>query len=47
MPKIETIKTIVIAVLISGIVAFVGGVHYANNSNAKTQTAVKSAQASK
>ena len=47
MPKVETIKTIVIAVLISGIVAFVGGVHYANNANAKTINTVSKIQTSK
>lgn len=36
----EHYKDIVIAVLITGIIAFIAGVQFANNSNAKIQAAV-------
>lgn len=43
----ETIKTIVIAVLVSGIIAFVAGVRYEQSQQMKVEKAVKQAQASK
>lgn len=39
----EHLKDIVIAILIVGVAAFAAGVHYANNQNATTQSAVKNA----
>lgn len=43
MKYMETIKTIMIAVLITGIIAFVAGMHWANSQNTKTQSAVRQA----
>ena len=40
----EHIKDILIAVLIVGVVAFIGGAHYADSKNAEMQNAVKNAQ---
>lgn len=42
----EHVKDILIAVLIVGVVAFIGGVHYADSKNAQMQSAVKQAQVS-
>jgi uncharacterized protein YpmB len=42
---IETIKTVVISVLITAIVAFVGGVMYANQTNNDKAAAVNAASA--
>lgn len=39
----EHYKDIVIAVLIAGVIAFIGGMHFANQHNAEMQTAVKAA----
>lgn len=39
--KVETVKTVVIAVLITAIVAFVGGMHYQGSANAKIQAQAK------
>lgn len=41
MKYLETVKTIVIAVLITGIIAFVAGMHFANAQNQKTLSQVK------
>lgn len=43
---VETVKTVLIAVMITGVVAFVAGMHYQNNLTSDKQTAVKSAVAS-
>lgn len=40
----ETLKTIVIAVLISSIIAFVAGVRYEKSQQADLQSALKQAQ---
>ncbi len=42
---IETIKTVIIAVLITGIIAFVGGMKYEAHNNQKVESAVKAVQA--
>jgi Tfp pilus assembly protein PilE len=39
----ETLKTVVIAVLITGIVAFVAGIHYQQNVDTTKSNAVNSA----
>ncbi len=41
---IETVKTVVIAVLITGVVAFVCGMNYQSNRQAEVQSAVEQAQ---
>lgn len=41
----EHYKDIVIAVLVAGVIAFIGGMHFANKHNADLQNAVKAAQA--
>lgn len=43
----EHIKDVIIAVLITGVVAFVLGVRYANNQNAQLTNAVQAAQTAK
>lgn len=35
--KLETVKTVLIAMLVTGILAFVGGIKYANSQNAKVE----------
>lgn len=42
---VETIKTVVIAVLVTAVVAFIGGMQYAQRQEARVNNAVKSAQA--
>jgi hypothetical protein len=42
--RAEHYKDIVIAVLVAGIVAFVGGVMFANGNNAKVQAAIDAVQ---
>ena len=42
---IETTKTVVIAVLITGVIAFVGGMRYQASLHAATETKVKQAVA--
>lgn len=44
---IETVKTVLISVLVTGILAFVGGMHYANAQHAKTTQAVQAAVSAK
>jgi Tfp pilus assembly protein PilE len=39
----ETIKTIVIAVLVTGVITFIGGMTYQNHINTDKSQAVKSA----
>jgi len=39
----EHAKDILIAVLITSVIAFIGGMHFANKHNAEVQNAVKSA----
>jgi hypothetical protein len=41
----EHIKDILIAVLVAAVIAFIGGMHFANKHNAEMQNAVKQAQA--
>lgn len=41
--KVETFKTILITVLVTGIVAFLGGMHVADQNNSDKQTAIKTA----
>jgi cell division protein FtsN len=41
---VETVKTVVIAVLITAIIAFIGGMHFANQRNAEVKQAVSAAQ---
>lgn len=41
---VETIKTVVIAVLITAIVAFIGGMHFASAQEARVSEAAKAAQ---
>lgn len=41
---IEAIKTVTIAVLVTALVAFIGGVKYANKQQAQIDQAVKKAQ---
>lgn len=43
----EHIKDVIIAVLITGVVAFVLGARYANNQNAQLTNAVQAAQTAK
>jgi Mn2+/Fe2+ NRAMP family transporter len=43
---IETVKTVIIAILVTAVIAFVGGMHFSNQRNAEMQGAVKAAQAS-
>lgn len=43
----ETIKTVVIAVLITAILAFVGGMKYQSREHQQVQSAVQAVQASK
>ncbi len=43
--KSEVAKTVVIAMLITGIIAFVGGMTFANNQNAKVNQAVETVKA--
>jgi len=43
----EHIKDVIIAVLITGVVAFVLGARYANNQNAQLTSAVQAAQTAK
>lgn len=38
---VETFKTVVIAVLVTAVVAFIAGMRYADNQNAEVQAAVK------
>jgi hypothetical protein len=47
VPKqtIETTKTVVIAVLITGVIAFVGGMQYQSSLQAQTNAQVKQAVA--
>lgn len=40
----EHIKDIMIAVLIAGVIAFIGGMHFANEQHAQMESAVKAAQ---
>ena len=40
----EHIKDIVIAILVAGVIAFIGGMHFANNQHAQMDSAVKAAQ---
>jgi Tfp pilus assembly protein PilE len=40
---IETIKTVVISVLIAGVIAFIAGVHYQSNIDSSKTDAVRSA----
>lgn len=42
----EHFKDILIAVLVTSVIAFVGGMHFANKHNAEVQSAVKAAQVS-
>lgn len=42
---VETAKTVVIAVLVSAIVAFISGMAYANKQQSKVDNAVASVQA--
>lgn len=39
--SVETFKTVVIAILITAVIAFVAGMQYANKQNAKVEAAVK------
>ena len=39
--SVETFKTVVIAILITAVIAFVAGMRYADNQNNKVQAAVK------
>lgn len=41
----EHFKDVIIAMLITAVIAFVGGMHFANKHNAEVQSAVKAAQA--
>lgn len=41
---IETVKTVTIAILVTAVIAFVGGMHFSNQRNAEMQKAVKQAQ---
>ena len=38
---VETVKTVLIAILVTAVVAFIAGMRYADNQNAKVQAAVK------
>ena len=40
---VETIKTVLIAVLVTAVIAFIGGMHFSNQRNAELQSAVKQA----
>jgi hypothetical protein len=42
---IEAIKTVLIAVLITGLLAFIGGMQYQKHQQAEVQKAVKAVQA--
>lgn len=42
--SVETFKTVLIAILITGVIAFVAGMRYANEQNAKVEAAVKNVQ---
>lgn len=42
---VETFKTVLIAILVTAVVAFVAGMRYADNQNAKLEAAVKNVQA--
>lgn len=44
---VETVKTVLIAVLVTAIVAFVGGMHYQSGQNAKVMSAVTNATSKK
>lgn len=44
---IETVKTVVIAVLITGVVAFVGGMYFQGHLSAQVQAAVVEATSKK
>lgn len=44
---VETIKTVVIAVLITAVAAFIGGMHYQNANNARVHAAVVEATTKK
>ena len=39
--SVETFKTVLIAILVTAVVAFVAGMRYADNQNAEVQAAVK------
>lgn len=41
----EHYKDIIIAILVAGVIAFVGGMHFADQRNAQMQNAVKAASA--
>lgn len=43
---IETVKTVIIAILVTAVIAFLGGMHFSNQRNAEMQRAVKAAQVS-
>lgn len=40
---IETIKTVIISVLVTGIIAFIGGMQYAQHQQSVLETAVQTA----
>lgn len=40
----EHVKDVMIAVLIAGVIAFIGGMHFANAQHAQMESAVKAAQ---
>jgi hypothetical protein len=39
--RVETVKTVIIAVLVTGIIAFVGGVKYEQANSHRIQTEIK------
>lgn len=41
----EHFKDIVIAILVAGVIAFIGGIQFANRQHAQVESAVKAAQA--
>lgn len=45
--KLETIKTVFIAVLVTGIISFISGMHYQNNQNASVKAAVQASVSTK
>lgn len=44
---VETVKTVLIAVLVTGVVAFIGGMHYQSAQNAQVKAAVVEATSKK
>lgn len=44
---VETVKTVIIAVLVTAVVAFLGGMHYQNKINVQVKSAVVEATSKK